>query len=128
MVWLVRKGAQMKSIITQAQITTVSSRADGSLGLRMVTPELLPSEKTLFFELINHPLEVVIKPDTQQGSAPEVKVDKDLNQKSASTRLRNVLFILWKNNNEGYEKFDLYYLAKMEKIIEEYKEKIESEY
>ncbi len=45
--------------------------------------------------------------------------------KSPSTRLRSVLFLLWKKTPEGYEDFNLYYRFKMEKLINHYKEKLD---
>jgi len=41
--------------------------------------------------------------------------------KSESQRLRAVFFLLWKQNNEGYEDFNLYYKFKMEKLLTHFK-------
>ena len=45
--------------------------------------------------------------------------------KSKSKRLRNVLYRVYESNSEGYEVFDDYYNAKMEKLIDHFKEKID---
>lgn len=111
------------SINVQAVIEGIRSRKDRSLGLTVTTPELSVDERSLFFELQGIIVDLIIKP-TDEVHAPEIQVDKDINPKSASKRLRSVIYILWKQNNEGLE-FDAYYNTKMEKIIEFYKGKIE---
>lgn len=105
----------MKTISTQAIITGIRSRADKSVGLSVSTPELRPEEKTLFFELQNINVELTIKPLDE--NAPEIKVDKDLNQKSQSQRIRNTLFVLWTQNSEDMD-FEEYYRNKTEKYIQ----------
>ena len=44
--------------------------------------------------------------------------------KTPSQRMRNVLFILWKQDPEGYKDFNLYYISRMEKFIDALKENI----
>jgi len=51
---------------------------------------------------------------------PEMK-----GEKSESQRQRNVLYLLWKQNKEGYDDFKLYYKYRMEKIIDWLKQKLE---
>lgn len=114
----------MKSLSLQANITSLRAKADGSLGMNINTPELTPEQKTLFFQLQNVNLDLTITPlDTQ--ATEQVKINTDLNQKSQSSRIRSVLFILWKQNNEGMENFELYYNNKTEKYIESLKSRIE---
>lgn len=50
-------------------------------------------------------------------------IDKDLETKSQSVRMRNVLFLLWKQSPEGLD-FDQYYKKHTEKIIDWLKGKI----
>lgn len=45
--------------------------------------------------------------------------------KTKSQRLKAVLYRNWQSLNEGYEVFDDYYNAKMEKIIIHYKSKLD---
>jgi len=44
--------------------------------------------------------------------------------KTPSQRMRNVLFILYKQDHEGFKEFDGYYKTKMDKFIEELKNNI----
>lgn len=45
-------------------------------------------------------------------------------EKSPAQRLHAVMYLLWKKNPEGFKDSDSYYRAKMERIIEAYKEKL----
>lgn len=117
----------MKAIQTQAIITSFRSRADGSIGFSGVTPELKPTEKTVFFELQNINLHLLITPLDE----PELEVEQvkgDLNTKTASQRLRAVLYVHFKQLQEVQDPdipgtFEDFYRQQMEKIIEGYKGK-----
>jgi len=45
--------------------------------------------------------------------------------KSRSMRLRNVLYVNFEQNNEGYETFNDFYNSKMEKLINHFKNKLQ---
>lgn len=113
----------MKAIKTDAIIEGIRSRKDGSIGMTVTTPELKPEEKTLFFQLQGINVGLVITP-TDAEKIEEFKIEADLDQKSQSTRMRNVLFILWKQDPKGVE-FQEFYRQQMEKLIEWLKGKIE---
>lgn len=113
----------MKAISTQAIIGGVRSRKDGSLGVSFETPELTPQEKALFMELQGINLELTMKPLEETNVSVE-KINKELDVKRPSQRLRSVLFIYWKQQGEK-ENFELFYNAQMEKLIEHYKGKLE---
>lgn len=112
----------MKTIQTQAIITSISSKVDGSLGLRVATPELSTNEKALFMELQGLNLEISIVPKDAEF-APEYKVDKEIQQKHPSARLRAVLWRVWEQDGQQGD-FDTYYKNTMEKLIEHFKEKL----
>lgn len=113
----------MKTIVVQTVIEGIRARKDGSLGVTFSTPELRPEEKTSFFELQNQNNEMTIKP-LDESAPEEIRVDADLNHKSQSQRIRDVLFILWKKDPMGLE-FDEYYKRQTEKIINWLKSKID---
>ena len=118
-VWL----PTMKQItLSQAVIDTIRSKKDGSLGLTVSTPELNVAQKTLFFELQGVVVNLNITPI--EVNAPEEKINKDLNQKSQSSRLRNVLFVLWNQGTKEVD-FETFYTKQMEKLIEHYKSKLD---
>ena len=112
----------MKAITTAGIIEGLRSRKDRSLGLSITTPELTSEEKAMFMELQGCNLQILFNP-LDENNAPEHKVEKDLNTKSPSVRLRNVLFIIWKQGQQA-EDFETYYKHQMEKIIEHLKGKI----
>lgn len=112
----------MKSISTLAIIEGIRARKDRSIGLTISTPELTVQEKALFMELQGINIDLLITPKDEE--APMYKVEKDLQSKSQSQRMRSVLFILWKQDNEGLD-FETFYKNKTEKVIEKYKSMIE---
>lgn len=113
----------MKSIQTQAVITGIRSKVDRSLGLSLSTPELSTNEKALFMELQGLNIDLIIKP--LEDTNPEVeKIDKELDVKKPSVRLRAVLFIYWKQLGEK-EPFEQFYKETMEKFIQHIKDKLE---
>lgn len=59
------------------------------------------------------------------NSLKSLESDYEDKGKSKSQRLRNVLFVNFKQENKGYEVFDDYYNHHMEKIINHYKEKLD---
>lgn len=115
----------MKQISTNAVITGIRGKVDGSLGLSISTPELTVSEKTAFLELQGVNVTIGIIPmenDTQE----KIEVDKEVGEKTSSQRLRNVLFILWKQEYQGqYPAFRVFYEKTMETVIDKYKAKLD---
>lgn len=109
----------MKTLETQAIITGVRSKVDGSLGLTMSTPELNVEEKAEVMRLQGHNLVCLFKP-LDEKQAPTYKIDKALETKTPSNRLRNVLYVLWEQGGAKGE-FDEYYKRQMEKIIDSIK-------
>ena len=62
--------------------------------------------------------------DTQKLES--LKTDYDFNpEKSPSKRMRNVLFRVWEKDNENYDDFNLFYIHKMEKVINHFKSKLD---
>lgn len=113
----------MKALSLDMILTSASTRADSSLGLRFSTPELSPAEKTTVFELLNRNLKVLIQP-TDETPEAMVSVAKVLDFKTPSQRLRGVLFLEWKERKLDYS-FDEFYAREMEHIIEGRKQRLE---
>ena len=112
----------MKSISTTAIVTSLRSRVDRSIGLTIVTPEVTTDEKSLFFELQGINTRIEITPLDEKPEGVE-KIDKDMETKTASQRLRSVLFLVWKQSKQE-DTFESFYKSQMEKVIEHYKEKL----
>lgn len=108
--------------LVNAEIGTVSSRQDGSVAFRVITAELRPSEAGLVLQYHGKACCVTVRP--HEGVPEEtVKVDTERAIKSPGARLRAVIFLCWKNEGEQGQ-FDAYYAAKLEKMIEHFKDKL----
>lgn len=53
-----------------------------------------------------------------------VSIDREAGQKTPSERLRAVLFLMWQAKKDEWPEFDGFYRSRMEKIIEQLKERI----
>jgi hypothetical protein len=108
--------------IRHAEIGTVSSRQDGSIAFRVITPELRASEAGAVMGWHGKACRVTILPD--EGAAPEpLIVDTERDAKTPGTRLRAVIFLLWKQADSPGT-FDHFYAAEMEKYINHVKAKL----
>lgn len=113
----------MKTIQVNAVITGIRSKVDGSLGVSIGTPELTPEEKAEFMRIQGVNLIALFTP-LDDKDAPKYTVEKELETKSPSTRLRNVLYVLWEQLGSKGD-FNDFYRHHMEKIIETYKLKLD---
>jgi len=101
----------------------IRSLKDGSVSVTLETQELSPGKAGELFALRNKIAYVYVS--ERQISIPEQKMvdalEPEMAGKSPSLRLRNVLFVMWQQNPEGYPDSDSHYRAKMELIINTYK-------
>ena len=111
-------------------VTKVATMSKNTLRLQIDTQENVSQEAAgrIFgwLDQLGHFLFAIrqIEPqDLLDIPAPEPELKND---KSESQRMRNVLYLLWKQNNEGYEDFNLYYKFHMNKLIDFLKNKLES--
>jgi hypothetical protein len=114
-------------VVIPANLSNISSLKDGSIKLIFETNELHPADISILFSCRNKLGYLAFKPelfDTMQlDTLKGLKCDFD-GEKSPAKRFRNVLFLIWKQNNEGYEDFNLFYINKMEIFIEKLKSKL----
>jgi len=105
----------------------IKSLKDGSVSVTVETQELSPGKAGELFALRNKICYVYFS--ERQIELPEIKmIDKmepEMTGKTPSLRLRNVLFLLWKQDPEGYPDDTSYYRAKMEQIITTYKSNLQ---
>lgn len=113
----------MKQIETNLIITGIRSKVDGSLGISATTPELTLEEKAVFMRIQGVNLIALFTP-LDEKDAPKYIVDKELETKTPSNRLRNVLFVLWEQEGSKGE-FNDFYRRWVEKFIELIKERLE---
>lgn len=111
-----------KALRFEGIVTSIRSRVDGSLGLGIVTPELLTEEKVALMDLQNLLAEMIIMPKDEKD-VDMLEARKELVHKSPSQRLRSVIFLLWKQA-DGELPFEVYYSTKMEQIIDHLKSKL----
>lgn len=115
-------------IVIPATIESLSTRKDGTMKIIIGTQEISPEKAGTLFLLQNKLGYVAIKQADFQPSEIDAltDIDQDLKQigKTPSERIRNVLFVLFTQSNEGFEDFNAYYRFKTEKIIEHLKSKI----
>lgn len=112
----------MKAIRTSAVISGIRAKVDGSLGLSLSTPELSPVEKVAFMELQNINLTITVEP--LEGAEEKIKIEKEMDGKSPSQRLYNVIHVFYKQSNSE-ETFDNFYRRHIEGLIDQYKSKLE---
>lgn len=114
----------MEKISVQVVISSIRSRRDMSLGFSAETPELSDEEKVKFMGLQNQVLQAIFIP-VESPDVPEYKVNKDLETKTPSQRLRASLYILHQQTKPDTD-FQTFYTEHMEKIIQFVKDKLES--
>lgn len=115
-------------ITLAAEFEGMQSRADKSWKLVFGTQELTPDEIGKIGGAQNNVCFLAINPNPfskeQEKAINETKAELADEGKSPSQRLRGVLFVAFKNNSEGYEIFNDYYIKKMEQIIDHFKSKL----
>lgn len=112
-----------KALHTQMVIKRVSLREDGSVSFSAETPELSDPELIEFRKLSKTVVNALIEPEI--GGSEVLKIDKKVDGRSPSQRLRAVIFVLWKQGGEPEADFEVYYRMKMENIIDWIKGKLE---
>ena len=113
----------MKTISVQAIITSIRAKVDRSLGLSMSTPELSDEDKVEFMKLQGRVIMAVLTP-LDEKNVPAYKIDRAVENKTPSQRIRGVLYILWEQLGMKGD-FNDFYREQMEKIIDSIKAKLD---
>lgn len=117
----------MKGVLFAAQIEGIRSRKDRTVSITLGTQELAPDKAAEIFSLNQKMATAYLtaaEEIPQQDQEIIDTIEPDLPGKSPSQRVRAILFLLWKQNNEGFKDKNLHYLHHMEKIIDHLKSKI----
>lgn len=115
----------------KATIDGMRTLKDRSLKITIVTQELNPESSSKLLSLQNSLCDVLINDkDLTEGEIEMLQNSKwqleDVpNFKSPSQRLRAVLFRMWEQDKNGYDDFNLFYINRMEQLIEHFKTKLE---
>jgi signal recognition particle subunit SEC65 len=121
----------MSKILCPAILDGYTRRKDRSVSLRFITQEKTSSEimdidATLDqFGILYFRGEEKMNPDEIE-ELDNIDLDVYDEPKSQSQRLRNVLYILWKQDGERGD-FKKYYKQKTEEIIQHFKNKLETD-
>ncbi len=115
-------------ILLPAQIEGIASRKDKTVRITLGTQELTPMEAAQLFQLNQKFCYTAIKEESFQADEVDaiesLKTDLE-SEKTPSQRLRAILYVNYQQKAEGYKDFATYYQAKMEKICEHFKSKLD---
>ena len=115
-------------LILATIIEGIASRKDKTMRITIGTQELTPFQASEVFSMSQQLCYVAIKKEnfnpSEISSIETLKADYD-NAKTPSQRLRGILFRNYEQESEGYKDFTTYYQAKIEKICEHYKSKLQ---
>lgn len=117
----------MKGLLLSTYVENISTRKDKSVKITLGTQELSPEKAGELFNLMNQLAATYIssKGVSEDEMNQVDEVNPDIACKSQSQRIRNVLFLLWKQSSEGFNDFDSFYKNKTEKFIEHLKGKLQ---
>lgn len=115
-------------LIIPAILDTYSSLKDRTLKLVFETNEPTPEQLTSIALSIQKAGFLAFNKDAfnnkQKDALKDMKADYEEAGKTPSQRLRGVLYRNWEQKNKGYEVFEDYYKAEMERIITHFKDKL----
>jgi len=115
-------------IIIPAQLDSLRTLADKTLKVTFETQELNPQDLLGLMENLHHFGYLAFKNEPfksdEKEILSEIKSDFEFKGKSSSQRLRSVLYVMFQNDNEGFDSSVKHYEHHMEKIIEHFKSKL----
>lgn len=117
----------MKPIKFNAILSGVSTKSDGSLSLRISTPEMDAAETTVLLKLCRINLDCLLTPLNEELDPP-TEVVSEIETKTPSQRLRAVLFVWHKQLSDAGKmksSWPEFYAAQMERMINTIKEALE---
>ena len=116
-------------IIIPAQLENFRSLKDKSLKITFETNELNPQELLGISENLNQFGYLAFKQEPfkaeERQMIEDLETSYDDKKKTASQRLRSVLFLMWQKDNEGFDTSVRHYDHHMEKIINHFKSKLD---
>lgn len=107
----------MKTLVLDAIVGSFTSRKDKSMGFRVSTPEMDAREKVALMELEGVNVRMLLEPKDYVAEE-KVEVSRELKAKTCSERLRAVLFVKFRQQNDTGNNFDDWYRNEMNRIID----------
>ena len=115
-------------IILPAQLDGLRTLADKTLKVTFETQELNPQDLLGLMENMHQFGYLAFKKEPfkedEKEMLSELKSDFEFKGKSSSQRLRSVLYVMFQNNNEGFDSSVKHYEHWMERIITQMKTKL----
>jgi len=112
------------TILFQSAIKKITTRTDNTLDIVLNTQELPEEQMAQMFTLKNRHCAVAIAPHEEDIEPFDPQTIDAPRGKSPSQRLKAVIYLNWKQNNEGYGDSDQHYLVTMNRLIESFKDKL----
>lgn len=110
-----------------AQVIDIRPRADKSVKISFESRELTGDEAALLFDSFQGEGWLVYAPNSTGVALDEVPTGSaESGTKSQSKRLRDVIFVYWKQKG-GNGDFETFYRVTLEKLIDYMKSKLEQE-
>ena len=110
-------------LLTPAHFDAAAPKKDGTFRFAFVTQEIKAPEHILTIHRMYNQMGVLCFAMNEADAVEIPETQPDDTRKTPSKRLRDVLFVLYKQG-EQLDSFDLYYRQKMEKFIEHIKGKL----
>jgi len=111
----------------ETTIQKVQTLVDRGLKLEIITPELNPENAAKLFALKGKSGWMLFKP-TKITEAEVIDLPEEVKEfksdKTSGQRLRAIIFLLWKQSSQK-ETFDQFYKRHLEKLIDQYKERLD---
>jgi|SRR6186713_2543466 len=115
-------------IILPAQLDGLRTLADKTLKITFETQELNPQDLLGLMENMHQFGYLAFKKEPfkedEKEMLQELKSDFEFKGKTSSQRLRSVLYVMFQNNNEGFDSSVKHYEHWMERIITQMKTKL----
>ena len=112
----------MKAIdIAHAEIGLVTSRVDGAITFKVITPELSLDQRAIVLGMHGKNARVMVAPLDVPTTGVE-QVTTEMDQKTPCKRLYDIIFVHWKESGQSGE-FRDFYVRQMDRVCEGYKAK-----
>ena len=118
----------MTGVMLPVLVKAIRTMVDGSISITVETPELSDSKVGEVFGLRKKPAMMYLSPKDiiSQKEIDQVNaIDAEIEGKTPGKRLRDVLYVLFTQQPEGYKEFDSFYKFKMNQITEHLKSKLQ---
>jgi hypothetical protein len=117
----------MNGLLLPVQVENITTRKDRTIKITIGTQELAPAAAGDLFQYLNKIAVCYLSPEniSQEEIDKVDQIQPEFEGKSQSQRIRNVLYKLWEQSNEGFNDFNSYYHSKTEKYIAHLKNKLQ---